>query len=164
MRKRFWNVVSAFSLFCYHLCLVQGVTIHLNKSKSSLPKNDICRVYLKWPSGSGENFQMLSIYFCYFAIISLKKKASLGPLPEQSWIPFTQEWLVTCPAEIDPVVMKKKMKMLKVYIQKDWRSDDRRSAEWLTSQLRWTKNLFKNWFSTVYYQDPFKSCSISSIC
>ena len=47
-----------------------------------------------WPSGSGENFQMLSIYFCCFAIISLKKKASLGLLPEQSWIPFTHARII----------------------------------------------------------------------
>ena len=55
----------------------------------------------------------LSMYLCYFIIISPWKKG--GSSFEQIWIPFTQGYFVPSLVEIDPVVLEKKMKIWKVY-------------------------------------------------
>jgi hypothetical protein len=39
--------ISAFLLFRYYLPLEKGYPLHLNKLKSSLPKDDLCHVWLK---------------------------------------------------------------------------------------------------------------------
>ena len=42
----------------------------LNKLKFPLPKDALCQVWLKLtcPSGSGEDFHMSSMLFCFFAV------------------------------------------------------------------------------------------------
>ena len=64
-----------------------------------------------WPSGSKEDFLILSIYFRYFVIIS---HWTLGK-GRVLWTPLSQECFVPSLVEIGPVVLKKKMKMWKVY-------------------------------------------------
>jgi hypothetical protein len=39
--------ISVFLLFCYYLPLEKGYPLHLNKFESSLPKDDLCQVWLK---------------------------------------------------------------------------------------------------------------------
>jgi hypothetical protein len=46
-RKRFLKIFSKFLLFCYYLPLGKEVVLHLYKSESSLPKNDLCKFCLK---------------------------------------------------------------------------------------------------------------------
>ena len=75
-----------------------------------------------WLCGSGEeNFLISSMYFRYFIIISLCKRA--GPFIEQTWIPFTQGYFLPSLVEIGPVVLEKKMK---IYRQTDGRTNRRR--------------------------------------
>jgi hypothetical protein len=38
---------SKFLLFCYYLPLGKGVVLHLYNSESSLPKDDLCQLWLK---------------------------------------------------------------------------------------------------------------------
>ena len=56
------------------------------------------------------------MYFRSIVFISTCKRA--GPSLEQTWIPFTQRWIVPSLVKIGPVVLVK-MKMGKVYRQTD---------------------------------------------
>ena len=47
-RRRILNFVHVFWLFCYHLPLEKGVTLHWKKFKSPLPKDGLCQVCLKF--------------------------------------------------------------------------------------------------------------------
>ena len=46
-RRRFFNFVNVFSLFRNYLPLEKGRALHLNKLKSSSPKDALCQVWLK---------------------------------------------------------------------------------------------------------------------
>ena len=46
-RRRLLNLVNVFSLFRNYLPLEKGVTLHLNKLESPLPKDALCQVWLK---------------------------------------------------------------------------------------------------------------------
>ena len=50
-RRRFLNFVNVFRNY---LPLEKGGALHLNKLESPSPKDALCQVWLKWPSGSGE--------------------------------------------------------------------------------------------------------------
>jgi hypothetical protein len=52
--RRFLKMFSVFSLFCYYVPLEKGYPLCLNKLESPPPKDDLCPVWLNWPSGSGE--------------------------------------------------------------------------------------------------------------
>ena len=54
------------------------------------------------------------MYFRYFIIISLRK--GRGPLFEQTWIPFTQRWIIPSLVEIGPLVLEKKL-FLNVFLE-----------------------------------------------
>ena len=77
---------NVFSLFCYYLPLEEDVDLHLNKLESHLPKYALFEWY--WPSGSGEDFEILSKHFSYFASISPREKVQ--PFTWTNWNPFTQ--------------------------------------------------------------------------
>ena len=111
-----------------------------------------------WLSGSGEeNFLILPKYFCYFVIISPWKRA--GPSFEQNWIPSTQGCFVPNLVQIGPVVLEKKIKLWKVYEQKDrlidGQTDDGRSEKltWAFSFLLLQNNL------TNFNQIWHKACA-----
>ena len=65
-----------------------------------LPKDALCQVWLNWPSGSGEEiFLISSMYYRYFAIISLWKRTwpfiwtNLNPLhPRMLCAKFGWNW------------------------------------------------------------------------
>ena len=94
------------------------MVLHLNKLETPSPKDALCQVWLELAQWYWRrkffNFQFIfiSIYFCYFVIISPWKGA--GPFIWSTWIPFTQRCFVSSLVEIGPVVLKKKMKMWKV--------------------------------------------------
>jgi hypothetical protein len=46
-RRRFLKYFSKFLLFRYYLPLGKGVVLHLYNSESSLPKDDLCQLWLK---------------------------------------------------------------------------------------------------------------------
>jgi hypothetical protein len=46
-RRRFLKNFSNFLLFRYYLPLGKGVVLHLYTSESSLPKDDLCQLWLK---------------------------------------------------------------------------------------------------------------------
>jgi hypothetical protein len=46
-RRRFLKIFSNFLLFRYYLPLGKGVVLHLYNSESSLPKDDLCQLWLK---------------------------------------------------------------------------------------------------------------------
>ena len=80
------------------------IWINLN----SLHPGILCAKFVwNWPSGSGEDYKMLSIYFHYFRITSLSK--GRGPSFELTWIPFTQGYFVPSLSEIGPGVLEKKI-------------------------------------------------------
>ena len=47
LRRRFLNVINAFSLFRNYLPLEKGVILHLNKLEFPSPKDALCQVWLK---------------------------------------------------------------------------------------------------------------------
>ena len=66
----------------------------------------LCQFGWNWPSGFGEEDLLKSLmYFRNFVIIS----PWIGPLFEQSWIPFTQGYFVPGLVEIDQLVLEKKI-------------------------------------------------------
>ena len=70
-RGRFLNFVNVFSLFCYYLPLENGVVLYLSKLESPLNPRMLCANFCwNWPSRFLEDFQILSMYFRYFVIIS----------------------------------------------------------------------------------------------
>ena len=100
-RRRFLNFVNVFTLFRNYLPLEKGGALHLNKVKSPSPKWMLCAKFgWNWPSGSEEkDFLILSIYFCYFAIISPWKRTEpffwtkLNPLhPRMLCAKFDWNW------------------------------------------------------------------------
>ena len=46
-RRRFFNFVNVFSLFCNYLSLERGGALHFNKIESSSPKSALCKFCLK---------------------------------------------------------------------------------------------------------------------
>ena len=46
-RRRFFNFVNVYSLFCNYLPLEKGGALHLNKLEFHLPKDVLCQVWLK---------------------------------------------------------------------------------------------------------------------
>ena len=81
-RRRFLNFVNVFSLFRNYLPLEKEGALHLNNLESPLPKDDLCHVIFEIGPVVLEKkiFLILSMYFRYFAIISLSKRR--GPF---SW-------------------------------------------------------------------------------
>jgi hypothetical protein len=45
--RRYLKIFSKVLLFCYYLPLVKGVVLHLYISEFSLPKDDLCQLWLK---------------------------------------------------------------------------------------------------------------------
>ena len=149
----------AFSQSSY-LPLEKAVVLHLNKLESPSPKwfmPSLVEIGYNWCKGSGkEDFEILSVYFCYFAISSPLKKG-LSHSSEQIWIIFTQAGFVPIVVKIGSVVLKKWMKMWKVYRQTDERTDDGRQAiriqcSYLSFQIIWAKILAVALTSSVVTQ------------
>ena len=46
-RRRYFNFVNVFLLFCYYLPLEKGGALHLNKLELPLPKDALCQVWFK---------------------------------------------------------------------------------------------------------------------
>ena len=87
-------------------------------------------------------FLNLSMYFRYFVIISPWKR--MGHLFEQTWILFTQRCFVQSLVEIGSVVLEKRMKKWKVYVNNydDNDDDDRQRTNFkqkIDPWLRWAK-------------------------
>ena len=94
-----------------------------------------------WLCGSGEeDFLIWSMYFFPFSWLSPLGKGR-GPSFEQTWIPFIQGCSVPSLVENGPVVLKKKMKMWKVYRRMDrrmdWRTDKQTDRQ--TTDDRWSE-------------------------
>ena len=105
LRRRFLKFVNVFSLFPHYPPLEKGVAFHLNKIEFPLPKDDLCQVWLKRPSGSLEDFQSSQ---CIFAISSLSPlDKGCGLSFEQNWIPITQGCFVPSLVEIGQMVLEK---------------------------------------------------------
>ena len=54
LEKIFFSIFNRILQFCYYLSLEKGVALHLHKFESPLSMDDLCQVWLNWPSGSGE--------------------------------------------------------------------------------------------------------------
>ena len=81
-----------------------------------------------WPSGSGEDFLISSMYFCYFVIIYPWKRA--GPFIRRNLNPLHPR-MHCAKFEIGPVFLEKKSKIGKVYRRTDRQTttDDIRSEK-----------------------------------
>ena len=76
-RRRFLNYDNVFLLFRNHPPLEKGRALHLNKLQFSSPKDDLHKVWLKLTQWFLRRrfLKILSMYFCYFVIISPWKRA-----------------------------------------------------------------------------------------
>jgi hypothetical protein len=61
-RRRFLKIFIVFLLFCYYLPLEKGCPFCLYKLESPPPKDDLCKVWLNWLSGSGEEVENVKVY------------------------------------------------------------------------------------------------------
>ena len=102
--------------------------------KSPSPRHALCQVYLHWPTGSGEDFYMSSVYFRHYRHTPMETNMGLH------WIPFTyntQGCFVLSLVEIDPVVLEKmKLKRLKT---DGWRTSDKKSSLEFGKKLPWVE-------------------------
>ena len=100
---------DVFLLFLSNLPLERGVALHLYKLESPSPKNALCQVWWKLAQWYCRRrfLKILSMYFCYFLIISPWKR--VGPSFEQTWILFTQGCFVPNLVEIGLVALEKKI-------------------------------------------------------
>ena len=74
-RRRFLKFVNVFSLFCNYLPL-EKVGLFIWTNLNSIHQRMHCAKFgWNWPSCSGEDFQISSMYFRYFVMISLWKRA-----------------------------------------------------------------------------------------
>ena len=69
MSRRFLKVLNVFSLCGYYLPFEKCMASKLNKFESPLPQSASVMFGWNWLSGSWEDFQKLSIYFQFVAII-----------------------------------------------------------------------------------------------
>ena len=80
LEKKIFKICHVFSQFRNYLSLEKGGVHHLNKLKSPTAKDDLWFGW-NWPSGSGEDFLNLSIYFHNFVITEPPITASDTILP-----------------------------------------------------------------------------------
>ena len=108
-KKIFLNFVNVFSLFHnYHILPWKRAGPFIWTNLNPLHQRMLCAKFSwNWPSGSGEDFWIFSMYFRYFVIISPWKRA--GPINWSTWIPFTQGCFVPSLVEIGSVVLEKKI-------------------------------------------------------
>ena len=103
--------------FCYYvsISLWKRTWPFIWTNLNSLHPRMLCDMFgWNWPTGSGEDdFKILSMYFCYFVIISPWKRTS--PFSEQTWIPgpFTQGCFVPSLVEIGLLVLEERTKKWK---------------------------------------------------
>jgi hypothetical protein len=62
LEKKIFKIFRAFLLFRSYLPLEKSDPLHLNKFETPLPKDDMCQVWLKWRSGSGEEVEKVKVY------------------------------------------------------------------------------------------------------
>ena len=67
-------------------------------------------------------------YFIFVISLLSPSRKRCGPLFQETWVPITQGCFVPSILEIGPVILEK-MKMWKVYRQRDRRTDDKRSEK-----------------------------------
>ena len=94
------------------------------------------------------------MYFRYLVIISPWRRA--GRSFEQTWIPFTQGCFVPSLVEIGPVVLKKKMKMWKVYRRTDRQKDRQTTDDRWSEKLTW--DISSGELKTETKSSPMKGC------
>ena len=139
------------------------MVLHLKKLESLSSKDACAKIDWNWLSGSGEeDFLILSMYFCYFVIISPWKRAwpfiwtNLNPLhPRMLCAKFGWNW----PSGSGEEVENRKS------LQTDRQTDDGRQVirkAHLSFQLRWAKNQrdypvyqFNDWFNITQISPSF---------
>ena len=141
-RWRFFKVVNLFLRFSNYLLLGKGMGLHLNKFVHS-PKNALCQIWLDLAKLFDITRFLKVVIFFPISKLSPFWKGCV-PKFDQTWIPFTQVCFLRSLVEIGLVVLKKriflscqfiftkKMKMWKVYRQRDGRTMDARRSEKLT--------------------------------
>ena len=92
------NIIDFMRIYCFFIWR------NLNPPHARM----LCaKISWNWLSGSGgEDFLISSKFFHYFVIISSWK--GWGLLFVQTWIPFTQGYIVTSLVKIGPVVLEKR--------------------------------------------------------
>ena len=105
-RREFCYFINIFSPFRNYLPFDRGRALYLNKIESPHPRMLCAKFGWNWLSGSGEDFCILSMYFCYFKITSPWKRAgpfiwtNLNPLhPRMLCAKFGWNWLSSSGAE-----------------------------------------------------------------
>ena len=74
--------------------------------KSIYQRMNCAKFGRNWHSGSGEDLLISSMYFHYFIITCISPWKRAGPFFEQTWIPFTQGWIVFIWRNSNPVYRK----------------------------------------------------------
>ena len=145
--RRLWKFVKVFSLFCNYIPLEKGLAIDFNKLELPSSKETLCQVkliltYWFW--------RRRFLYMKFFTIFSLfrnylpwNRKESfiwinLNSLPPRIFVPSL--------VEIGTVVLEKKRKIWKVYVNDD--NDDRK---WTKAYLIFGSGELKICFITFIY-------------
>ena len=113
-----WKQLNTFAQrYDYTITFINRIQWSLFvKKMNSLHQKMLCAKFgWNWPSDSGEeDFQISSMYFCYFVIIPLGRGRGL-PF-EQTWIPFTNGYFVPGFIEIGSITLKKRILKFSQYI------------------------------------------------
>ena len=103
------NFVNVYSLFRNYIPLENGVTLSLNDLIPLHLRMLCAKLSWNWSNGSGEDFQISSMFFAISWLSPLGKKAL--PIIWTTWIPFTQGCFEPRLVEIGSEILEKKMTM-----------------------------------------------------
>ena len=102
----FFNLTQSYIPILLLSPLKEDVTLHFNIFESPLYKDTLCQVWLKLAKWFLRRrfLKVVNVFSLCGKYLPLK---NAGPLIEQIWIPFTQEYFVSCLVEIGPAVLEK---------------------------------------------------------
>ena len=99
-RRRYFNFVNVFLLFCYYLPLEKGGALHLNKLESPSLRDTLCQVLLKLAQWFWRRFfNFVHVFSLFPNHLPLEKDGTLhlnkleSPLPKDALCQF---WLKLC--------------------------------------------------------------------
>ena len=119
----FKNFANVYLVFRNYLPLENGGTLHLNKFEFRSLKNALSQVWLKLAQWFWRRFLIFKFrQFLLFRNYPPLKRALPVICTKLIYIPFIQGYIVPSLVEIGSVVLEKKKKSWKVYIQTDRRT------------------------------------------
>ena len=101
-----WTI--PFLHFCYYLPFEEDLALYLNKFEFHSPKDSLYQVWLNLACWFWRRRFFKKKFPCIFTLSLLSPLGEgLSLSFEQTWIPFTQQWLVPSLVNISPMVLEK---------------------------------------------------------